>query len=61
MTKAEIKNEEERWRTERDFDTLMEYQKLIKDPERLKKAKEYAKTKQNELAAVLKTNSKKED
>ena len=33
------KQRELRWQTERDFDTLMEYQKLIKEPERLKRAK----------------------
>ena len=48
------KQREIRWQTERDFDTLMEYQKLIKEPERLKRAKKLAKDKQNELSALLK-------
>lgn len=48
------KQRELRWQTERDFDTLMEYQKLIKEPERLKRAKKLAKDKQNELSALLK-------
>lgn len=48
------KQRELRWQTESDFDTLMAYQKLIKEPERLKRAKKLAKDKQNELSALLK-------
>lgn len=58
MTKEE-KERELKWQTERDFDTLMEYEKLVKDEERLKRAKNLAKQKQNELSALLKI--KKED
>lgn len=53
MTKEE-KERELKWQTERDFDTLMEYEKLVKDEERLKRAKNLAKQKQNELSALLK-------
>lgn len=52
MTKEE-KERELKWQTERDFDTLMEYQKLIKDPERLKRAKKLASEKKKELSAIL--------
>lgn len=52
-TNKEEKERELKWQTERDFETLMEYQKLLKDPERLKRAKKLAKEKQNELSAIL--------
>lgn len=56
MAKFEKETEEERemrWETEHDFDILMEYEKLIKDPERLARAKKLAKKKQNELSSLL--------
>ena len=56
----ETSNERElKWQTEEDFSTLINYEKLIKDPKRLEAAKKLAKTKQNELMSILKT--KKED
>ena len=57
----ESKAQEIKWQTERDFDTLMEYEKLIKEPERLKRAKALAEKKKNELASLLSRNNKKED
>lgn len=59
MKEVKKSKEELRWETERDFDTLMAYQKLIKEPERLERAKKLAKEKQKELSSILKT--KKED
>lgn len=59
MKESKKSKEELRWETERDFDTLMAYQKLVKDPERLERAQKLAKEKQKELSAILKT--KKED
>lgn len=59
MKEVKKSKEELRWETERDFDTLIAYQKLIKEPERLERAKKLAKEKQKELSAILKT--KKED
>lgn len=63
MTKAKVETDKERelrWQTERDFEILMDYEKLIKDGDRLERAKKLAKQKQNELSALLKIN-KKED
>ena len=64
MTKSKAvetdKERELRWQTERDFETLMEYEKLVRDGDRLERAKKLAKQKQNELSALLKIN-KKED
>ena len=63
MAKVKVETDKERelrWQTERDFEILMDYEKLIKDGERLKRAKKLAKEKQNELSALLKIN-KKED
>ena len=59
MTKEE-KERELRWQTERDFDTLMEYKKLIKEPERLKRAKKLASEKKKELSAILSSNKEEE-
>ena len=59
MKESKKSKEELRWETERDFDTLMAYQKLVKDPERLERAQKLEKEKQKELSAILKT--KKED
>ena len=59
MTKEE-KERELRWQTERDFDTLIEYQKLIKEPERLKRAKKLASEKKKELSAILSSNKEEE-
>lgn len=59
MTKEE-KERELRWQTERDFDTLMEYQKLIKETERLKRAKKLASEKKKELSAILSSNKEEE-
>lgn len=61
MKKVEISEEEKKWETERDFNTLMDYEKLIKDPERLKRAKNLAKEKKNELVKLLDRNNKEED
>lgn len=59
--KVETEKERElRWQTERDFEILMDYEKLVKDGDRLERAKKLAKQKQNELSALLKIN-KKED
>ena len=56
----ETSNERElKWQTEEDFSTLINYEKLIKDPKRVAAAKKLARTKQNELMSILKT--KKED
>lgn len=64
MAKSKVvetdKERELRWQTERDFETLMEYEKLVRDGDRLERAKKLAKQKQNELSALLKIN-KKED
>lgn len=63
MTKAKVETDKERelrWQTERDFEILMDYEKLVKDGDRLERAKKLAKQKQNELSALLKIN-KKED
>lgn len=64
MTKSKAvetdKERELRWQTERDFETLMEYEKLVRNGDRLERAKKLAKQKQNELSALLKIN-KKED
>lgn len=63
MTKAKVETDKERelrWQTERDFETLMEYEKLVRDGDRLERAKKLAKQKQNELSALLKI-TKKED
>ena len=62
MKKAKVETDEERelrWETERDFETLMAYEKLVRDSDRLERAKKLAKQKQNELSALLKI--KKED
>ena len=40
MKKLEMKEEENKWRAEEDARTLIEYQKVFQDRERLKKAKE---------------------
>ena len=61
MTKAKVETDKERelrWQTERDFEILMDYEKLIKDGDRLERAKKLAKQKQNELSALLKINKK---
>lgn len=59
--KVETEKERElRWQTERDFEILMDYEKLVRDSDRLARAKKLAKEKQNELSALLKIN-KKED
>lgn len=58
MTKVE--KEEARWEAERDFETLMAYERLIKDPERLKRAKKLAKEKKNELIKLLSRNKEEE-
>jgi hypothetical protein len=59
--KVETEKERElRWQTERDFEILMDYEKLVRDLDRLARAKKLAKEKQNELSALLKIN-KKED
>lgn len=63
MTKAKVETDKERelrWQTERDFEILMDYEKLVRDGDRLERAKKLAKQKQNELSALLKIN-KKED
>lgn len=54
------KERELRWQTERDFEILMDYEKLVRDGDRLARAKKLAKQKQNELSSLLKIN-KKED
>lgn len=54
------KERELRWQTERDFEILMDYEKLVRDEDRLARAKKLAKQKQNELSSLLKIN-KKED
>lgn len=62
MKKAKVETDEERelrWETERDFETLISYEKLVRDSARLERAKKLAKQKQNELSALLKI--KKED
>lgn len=62
MKKAKVETDKERelrWETERDFETLMAYEKLVRDNDRLERAKKLAKQKQNELSALLKI--KKED
>ena len=63
MTKAKVETDKERelrWQTERDFEILMDYEKLVRDADRLERAKKLAKQKQNELSSLLKIN-KKED
>ena len=48
MKKAKVETETERelrWQTERDFEILMDYERLVKDGERLKRAKKLAKEK----------------
>jgi cell shape-determining protein MreC len=60
--KTETDEERElRWQTESDFDTLMSYEKLVKDPERLKRAKKLAKEKQNELSSLLSIEPEEEE
>lgn len=62
MSKVKVETDKERelrWQTERDFEILMDYEKLVKDGDRLERAKKLAKQKQNELSALLKI--KKED
>lgn len=59
MAKETQAEREARWQAEEDFHTLMDYEKLIKDPERLKRAKKLAKEKKNELTNLL--NRTKED
>lgn len=60
--KVETENErEKRWEAERDYETLISYQKLISDPERLQAAKKLAREKQNDILKILKLNDKKED
>lgn len=61
MAKETEAQRELRWQAERDFDTLMEYEKLIKEPERLKRAKALAEQKKNDLASILNRTNKKED
>ena len=54
MNKAdEIKREKE-WRAEDDARTLIEYQKIFKDKERLKEAKRKLKERQEEIEKALK-------
>lgn len=56
MSKKIEVSEENTWRIERDMQTLMEYAELVKDKERLKKAKDLAKKKANELSSLLNIN-----
>lgn len=56
----EEKARELKWQTEEDFRTLVEYQKLIKDSERLKRAKKLAKEKKNELSSILSIKNEEE-
>ena len=42
MTKAKVETDKERelrWQTERDFEILMDYEKLVRDGDRLEGAK----------------------
>lgn len=45
-------SEDERWRVERDLETLMEAEKIKTDPKRLAKAQALAKQKMMETAKV---------
>lgn len=48
-----MSKEESSWRAEDDARTLIEYQKIYKDKERMKKAKEKLKERQNEIEKAL--------
>lgn len=47
-----IKKQTEEWRTEGDLHTMMEYEKIKKDPKRLKAVQDMAKKKLLDLASV---------
>lgn len=43
MNKIEARKEEERWRAQRDLETMLECEKIEKDPKRLKAVQALAK------------------
>lgn len=51
-TTAADKQREEKWRTEDDLRTLCAAEEIKKDPARMKKCKEMAKMKMNEMKSV---------
>lgn len=54
----EIK-EEEKWKAHEDARTLVEYQKLLKDSQRMKKAKTVLEEQQDEIKKALNNYNKK--
>ena len=58
--KISITRAEDDWQTESDLRTLMEAEKIEKDPKRFSKAQELAKKKLLEIAAVASESGKDE-
>lgn len=54
MSKAEEIKREKEWRAEDDARTLIEYQRIFKDKERMKEAKRKLKERQDEIEKALK-------
>lgn len=52
MSSISMRKQEDSWRTERDLDTLMEAEKIEKDPKRLAAARKLAKERLMSLAGV---------
>lgn len=52
MTKIDMRKEEEKWAAERDLNTLLEAEKIEKDPKRLARAQKLAKERLMSLAGV---------
>lgn len=52
MNAAQRRKEDERWRAERDLDTLMECERIEKDPKRLAAAQKLAKEKLLDLGGI---------
>lgn len=50
---SKVSKEEENWRAEDDARTLIEYQKIYKDKQRLEEAKKKLKAKQSEIEKAL--------
>ena len=53
MSKSEMNAKEKEWRAEDDARILMEYQKIYKDKQRIKAAKEKLKERKSEIEKAL--------
>ena len=55
-----LSKDEAKWRAERDLETLMECERIEKDPKRLKAAKAIAKERMKDLETIKGESSKDE-